>query len=97
MLAHRTTNCNKVVPSKGIGVLNEITHPYRALNSRMGYLYLNDSIATTNAAKATANINDSNTDIGTPLFAEGYRSPLSHLFCYSSITLHIRSRFTAIR
>ena len=38
----------------------------------MGYfLWLNDSIITINVAKAIANINDSNTDIGTTPFRTG--------------------------
>ena len=48
----------------------------------MGYfLWLNDSIITINVAKAIANINDSNTDIGTTPFRTGVsRPPLSDLF-----------------
>ena len=68
-----------------------ITH--RAFNSRMGYfLWLNASTNTINVAKEIANINDSNTVIGTtPFRTEVSRPPLSHLFYYSSIIPYIRS------
>ena len=51
------------------------------------------SIDTINVAKAIANINASNTVIGTTPFRTGVsQPPLSHLFYYSSIIPYIRSR-----
>ena len=61
----------------------------------MGYfLWLNDRIDTTNAAKVIAIINASNTDTGTTPFRTGVsQPPLSYLFYYSFIVPYVCSVF----
>ena len=93
MLSHRSINAIAGSQQGDQHLQSGINPSLRAFNSRMGYfLWLNASIITTNVAKVIANINDSNTDIGTTPFRTGVsRPPLSYLFYYPAIIPYIRS------